>query len=799
MKKILVLPLALVSLLAVGCDKVPSSETSSSSQASPSSVVSSSSSQASSTSVAVAHAIHVVNNEELGVSLEADVTSAVKDITITITVTNSKPTKTLVKGIHVNGGDLIELKSDNTASFKMLDEDVVVTVEAEELTYLLHDKTEGLACLSGLPEKAFEGDLITFTVFTKPGFTFLDKVVVYQGEKDTDTFKEVPLTTTEAYKYQFVMPASEISVEVTTEATMYAVTRGENSSNISYTKNTVTNSTASNLYASVGQIVEVGLKDTDTAKPTGISVNGMEITTPTEEGGSAFQFAMPSRPATIDVLTTPYYRPLKKVESEHLKLTFLSREETVDEATNAKTFTYTEITQSVAREDVYVRVTGVTEDFVVSSVKGIYKTTGYTGSVYENNLTISKVTDDENEANLYTFRCPVSDDITVTVTEENLTTYKGQPFVGKYKFVELYRQGSKTDSLSSTAEIKSSGKIEAASGKPFTSSIISNHDAENKRLTLLKEGSDKFFMSYEGDLGYTPFSDNKVYQQDAFFMVKDDGTTLTYKSNIFGQKASGKTYFAVEIFTKENNVETFKNGFFVDFTDEANPKLFMNVTFEFTKGSFVSDKNAEYKVKKGETLVADVANCGSSLYALRDGLQATYTGANGELVLDGLGSATYKGSTWNYVFDKETNDLTLTSGGNSFILGLTLTDKTYVEKGTVAAENDFDGKTFSNFFTSSWDDTFYFYKVTFGKSGSVDVLITTGKTEKGTKMYPNNSNKDPDTYVINDDGTISLTMHNGSSEKVLVLTPNEAKTTLTIDKDFSNVYTTKDLVLSLVL
>ena len=66
-------------------------------------------------------------------------------------------------------------------------------------------------------------------------------------------------------------------------------------------------------------------------------------------------------------------------------------------------------------------------------------------------------------------------------------------------------------------------------------------------------------------------------------------------------------------------------------------------------------------------------------------------------------------------------------------------------------------------------------------------------------MYPNNSNKDPDTYVINEDGTISLTMHNGSREEVLVLTPNETKTTLTIDKDFSNVYTTKDLVLSLVL
>lgn len=791
MKKILVLPLALVSLLAVGCDKVPSSETSSSNQASPSSVVSSSSSQASSTSVAVAHAIRVVNNEELGVSLEADVTSALKDITITITVTNSKPTKTLVKGIHVNGGDLIELKSDNTASFKMLDEDVVVTVEAEELTYLLHDKTEGLACLSGLPEKAFEGDLITFTVFTKPGFTFLDKVVVYQGEKDTDTFKEVPLTTTEAYKYQFVMPASEISVEVSTEATMYAITRGKNSSNISYAKNTVTNSTSSSLYASVGQIVEVGLKDTDTAKPTGISVNGMEITTPTKEGGSEFQFTMPSRPATIDVLTTPYYRPLKKVESEHLELTFLSREEKVDETTNTKTFTYTEITQSVAREDVYVRVTGVTEDFVVSSMKGNYKTK-YSDS---NSLTITKDTADENEANLYTFRCPVSDDITITVTEENLTAYKGQPFVGKYKFVELWNSGIKTGSLSSTAEIKSSGKLEATSGKPFTSSTISNHDVENKRLTLLK-GSDNYFMTYEGDLGYTPYSDDKVYQQDAYFMVKDDGTTLTYKSNIFGQKEEGKTYFAVEIFTKENNVETFKNGFFVDFTDEANPKLFMNVTFEFAKGSFVSDTNAEYKVKKGDTVVADVANCGSSLYALRDGLQATYTGANGELVLDGLGSATYKGSTWNYVFYKETNDLTLTSGGNSFILGLTLTDKTYVEKGTVAAENDFDGKTFQGSWTD--DEDGYFIKVTFGKNGAANVIIKFGVKGTGSTAYPFSSTES-DTYVVNSDGTLSLTMHDSSSEKVLVLTPNETKTTLTIDKDFNYGYKTKGVVLSLVL
>lgn len=42
-------------------------------------------------------------------------------------------------------------------------------------------------------------------------------------------------------------------------------------------------------------------------------------------------------------------------------------------------------------------------------------------------------------------------------------------------------------------------------------------------------------------------------------------------------------------------------------------------------------------------------------------------------------------------------------------------------------------------------------------------------------------------------------MHERFSEKVLVLTPNETKTTLTIDKDFNNGYKTKGVVLSLVL
>ena len=55
-------------------------------------------------------------------------------------------------------------------------------------------------------------------------------------------------------------------------------------------------------------------------------------------------------------------------------------------------------------------------------------------------------------------------------------------------------------------------------------------------------------MTYEGDLGYTPYSDDKVYQQDAYFMVKDDGSTLTYKSNIFGQKEEGKSKIIYECY-----------------------------------------------------------------------------------------------------------------------------------------------------------------------------------------------------------------------------------------------------------
>ena len=42
-------------------------------------------------------------------------------------------------------------------------------------------------------------------------------------------------------------------------------------------------------------------------------------------------------------------------------------------------------------------------------------------------------------------------------------------------------------------------------------------------------------------------------------------------------------------------------------------------------------------------------------------------------------------------------------------------------------------------------------------------------------------------------------MHDGSKAVVLTLTPNETKTTLTIDKDFHPGYKTKGTVLSLVL
>lgn len=782
-KRFLVLPLALLSLLVVGCD----TPTSSSSNGNTSDELPNSSSSSSSMNVPVAHTITVQGNAELGVSLEADVTSAVAGIDVNITVTNDKPTKTVVNGIKVNGGETIALKN-NSAKFTMPDEDVVVTVDAEKLLYSITDATGGLVNFDGLPEKAQEGDPISFTVFTKPGVTYLEDVVVYSGIPEEDSYKTFPVVATGTYSYSFTMPASNVSVSVKTELTEYPLTKGENKDNISGWRNVATGSSYSSLYARAGDVIDVTTKNTDYTKPVGIRVNGQEIKTLKEDTDSVYSFTMPARPVVVDTLVTPYYRNITTENSEHLSLTFLQKNED-PEATEP----FKEVTSAVAKDKVYVRVNGITEDIVVKSLTGKYESTNsYNGWTSTSNLTINK----ESDSDLYSFTMPVANDDTlvVTVTEEDLSTYRDQPFVGKYKGGEIYNYGQSTSnqSMSYDLELISSGRF--TKGERIADNVILEHDAVNHRLTVGENENDtsKYYLTYTDNVLFYTYYSNKIVDNDVYVFVKNDGSSFTYKKSIFGNKnKSGKDYLAIEIYDDKELL----TGIFVD---TIKKELYIDVTFSFTQEgiSSISDKNAAYTVIKDGVTIATVDNFGDNLYAVLDGLQGAYTGDNGDLVLDGAATATYQDKTWSYTFNQETNTLNLVSGGDKASLTLDMTAKTYVALSSEVPENEYDGKTYEGSWYDDYFEGSYTMSVTFGKGGTAEITIKAASVT----YYPilrTHPNEGIDTYTINDNGTVTITMYDGSTQKQLVLTPNADKTSFTIDKNFSNVYKTSMCTLTL--
>lgn len=783
-KRLLILPLVMLTMMVVSCENQNSSQSSTSNKESTSSNIesttSSSSTSSSSSSVPVVHTIVVQDNEDLGVTLETDVVNAIAGIDVTVTVTNSKPKLTRVNGVKVNNGATIALKG-NSATFVMPDEDVVITVDAETITYSisLTDTTVGLVDLSGTPEKAQEGDVVTFTLFTKPGFTYLEEITVFSGVVETETYKTYNVSTIGEYEYSFTMPDTDVMIDVKTEKTLYSVKKGSNSSNVESWKNVNTNSSTYDLYASVGDVIEVTTKNTDDQKPVGIEVNGLEISTPTETNGNTYRFTMPARPTTINVKVTPLYRPITVNNSEHLTLTLLKKD-TIDSED-----VYTPITEAVARSTVYVRVEGVSEDYGINELKAkCVKTNNYSGSTYEENITLSKIED-----NFYSFLVPVSNDISVTITESNLTLYRDAAFVGKYKGANIYSAGQGTDTLKNSLTILSSGTA-TNSAPRIDGYTITEHDETNK-VIMMGKGATTYTLHYDDKSIYYPYSSGKDIADDSYFFVKDDGASIyTYKKSIFGNNnTTGKDYVVVEIYD-DGEIMT---GFFVDIKKS---KLYMDVTFEFKTGTSISDSDASYMIKKGDKVIVEVANTGNNKYCLLDGLQGTYTGTNGDLVISGTGTATYQDKTYSYVYNSENQSLNLTLDGENISLTLDVENKTYTVLGAEGPENEYDGKSYSGVWNDDGD--VYFMKVSFKKAGQANVELRFSSST-GTQAYPFSShpNNKIDSYTVNLDGTISLTMYDGSRAVTLTLTPNADKTSFSVGSDFSNGYKTSLVTLTL--
>ena len=184
--------------------------------------------------------------------------------------------------------------------------------------------------------------------------------------------------------------------------------------------------------------------------------------------------------------------------------------------------------------------------------------------------------------------------------------------------------------------------------------------------------------------------------------------------------------------------------------------------------------------------VSSTGTGGNNNRIFLDGLQGTYTGDKGDLVLNGGGSATLDGTTYTYSVG-ENDTIVLISGATTITISLDLDSYTYTVISEQGPENEYHGYLYSGYLTDNYGDSTPF-----------SIEFVTGSTCKltvGTSyatFIPNSSwpTDAVETYSIDEaSGVITVNTYDQDGDPItLTLTPNEDKTILTVNEDISSIY-----------
>ena len=316
------------------------------------------------------------------------------------------------------------------------------------------------------------------------------------------------------------------------------------------------------------------------------------------------------------------------------------------------------------------------------------------------------------------------------------------------------------------------------------------------------------FLNSSGTEIHAEFSDKLLVGQYSFsswpsndlgYYVKLVGEDTTsdaskYKVSWVSFGGSGNRYFVAEVYY---NNELYTCSFF-DTNSEYYDYYLEDVSFEFTSGSSITDAGASYAVKVGDTVLGHVTGKTSFEYVPQaDEVVGTYTSDAGELVLDGFGAATYAENNWEYDFEGSTVTLTRNEGSVVYTTVVTLDGSTFTVVSEDSVDNLYIGRTYVGSFEDS-DGYGYQFTISFTSNDTANVAIRMGTYGTGVAMYPfanSHPNGGIDNYTFNEDGSITLTMYDGSTPKTVTLVPNDDFTTLTITNNFNNGYPTAGCVL----
>lgn len=768
----------------------------------------------------------VLPNDVAGVSITASNLTPEAGEEVSLYVTTTAPESRRVDAVKVNGETLQGTASDTAHcmiyTFTMPSgRNAAVTVEAVDVYAVgVADSVQAYLSLAGIGNGLFAaGETVTFTPTTFAGYWYKYVAVVEE---------DVILTPVEnSGAYTFTMPSHAVTITAVTGENVYAVTYdstdGNYSINISNGKTYAIGSTVTFTVTSRGY----------DSKITGVRVEG-QLLEPDADTTNTYSFVMPTYPVEISVDYDLMYRSFTTVSSDHFdaSLKTVIDDEEVD------------VTDSnvLSGKKVYIYVSDKTPDvahkFVVKDITVKY---GSTAETTTSSLTVTKESD-----GVYSFTTYASSTAlfyTVTVNEYE-SAVKGLSIIGSYTAYHPYYSSSTDFTIDEGANLKigtsNYGTLAAdpEDANHFTAS--SYHVFYNEALDAILVIGSSFSYTYLGvKENYTTLTSDSSFETFAlklnttaskmqyFQMTLDDGSVITalysFDTNsvewsvtaemsgteepgvgsIYTIKSASGSVLArwkvTKVHTKsdgyQHDVEVLPSdgyqGQYANGEDTLSLDGYGEATYNGETGTYVVDNGvvvvtlgsgSHYFVVDTEALTfADSA-------APTDGYEGTYTGAAGDLVLDGYGSCSFGGET----------DLTYELTGSAIVVKATSGDVKYFldrTSHTYSAASIFSGYTFGNgTFNNSWGDP-YSLEIVFDDSAEISGTI---KMEGNLYTVHFTGSYDAATGILTmtvatgadgSTGTIKLTAGT-------VITASLSGNTLTMLDNVNSFYTTSGAVVT---
>ncbi len=642
--------------------------------------------------------------------------------------------------------------------------------------YAITNKSASVASID--VDEAEVGATVNAHLYVNPGYIATNaKVYGNISAFDPEDRTIVPSTFADGV-LSFTMPDEAVEVEIKTELRAYTLDFVSDHEDAVKQVNTVKAASGATIYTVEGNTRHVRYGTAITINLSYgsyadvVKVNGMVVDGVTYEAVDGnIGFIMPYHSVVATLTYEKVYREFAFVNSEHITL---SAYEKVDDE-----YVALSDNKAVYGDTVYLKPTiaeGTT--FEVNTITAKYSTTS---------VTISG----PNSDGYYSFVMPkATATLNITVTEMNPSKYAGKEFVGQYGGAEFWnnnvyiRKGS-----SQQMSINSAGIITRGSSTYEIASV----DETNKVATLTN--NNVFGYASNWIFHHYNFSSDPITSDIYLYFKVEEGFTVS-------------DYFIYLIQTKDKNYyvgQLERSGVMVDgiLLNASDNSVITGVQFDFITGTKITDSevNVDLSDANGNYICSfsgtNGANGGKSnlKYFVLDGLQGTYTGSEGDIVLDGNGGATVNGVAFKYTVNEGNVVISGVSGEFVHTYLVTLGEGTYTlvsHEEVPYTASIFSGLTFTGTYYDGWWETNSKLLIVFDEdSGDISGYVQCGEGSSAHKFV----------FTATYDGSTNiLSIHiykdvAGSSEttyeKDITATVSDTKIKINDDID-SRLYTTKN-------